>query len=51
VGTGLLLAGPAVLGAQAGAALAHRVATQWLRWSFAALAVVVAGRLVWGGLG
>ena len=51
VGTGLLLAGPAVVGAQAGAALAHRVATRWLRWSFAALAIVVAGRLVWGAFG
>lgn len=50
IGTGLLLAGPAVLGAQAGAAIAHRVETQWLRWSFALLAVVVAGRLVWGAL-
>ena len=50
VGTGLLLAGPAVLGAQGGAALAHRVETAWLRWSFAALAVVVAGRLVWNAL-
>jgi len=51
VGTGLLLALPAVLGAQGGAALAHRMETTWLRWSFAALAVVVAGRLVIGALG
>lgn len=51
IGTGLLLAGPAVVGAQAGAALAHRIETMWLRWTFAALAVVVAGRLVWGALG
>jgi hypothetical protein len=51
VGTGLLLAGPAVLGAQGGAALAHRTDTTWLRWSFAALAVVVAGRLVLGAIG
>lgn len=50
VGTGLLLAGPAVLGAQGGAALAHRFETRWLRLSFAALAVVVAGRLVWGAI-
>lgn len=50
VGTGLLLAGPAVLGAQGGAALAHRVNTKRLRWSFAVLAVVVAGRLVWGSV-
>ncbi|PSQ70257.1 MAG: sulfite exporter TauE/SafE family protein [Bacteroidetes bacterium QH_2_64_26] len=50
IGTGLLLAGPAVLGAQGGAALAHRVETRWIRWSFALLAVVVAGRLVWGAL-
>ena len=50
-GTGLLLAGPAVVGAQGGAALAHRVDTTWLRWSFAALAVVVAGRLVLGAIG
>ncbi len=50
VGTGLLLAGPAVLGAQGGAALAHRFETRTLRWSFAVLAVVVAGRLVWGGV-
>lgn len=51
VGTGLLLAGPAVMGAQGGAVLAHRMETTWLRWSFAALAVVVAGRLVVGALG
>ncbi len=51
VGTGLLLAGPAVVGAQAGAALAHRVDTRGLRWCFATLAIVVAGRLVWGALG
>jgi uncharacterized membrane protein YfcA len=51
VGTGLLLAGPAVLGAQGGAALAHRFETQWLRWSFAALALVVAGRLLVGAFG
>ena len=51
VGTGLLLAGPAVLGAQGGAALAHRVATRWLRWSFAVLAVVFAGRLLFRALG
>jgi len=49
-GTGLLLAGPAVVGAQAGAALAHRLDTTGLRWSFAVLAVVVAGRLVVGAL-
>lgn len=50
VGTGLLLAGPAVVGAQGGAALAHRIDTTGLRWCFAALAVVVAGRLVWNAL-
>jgi uncharacterized membrane protein YfcA len=50
VGTGLLLAGPALLGAQGGAALAHRFNTTWLRWSFALLAVVVAGRLIWGAV-
>lgn len=50
VGTGLLLAGPAVLGAQGGAALAHRIDTRRLRWSFAALAVVVAARLVWNAV-
>ena len=50
-GTGLLLAGPAVVGAQAGAVLAHRLDTTGLRWSFAALAIVVAGRLVIGALG
>lgn len=50
VGTGLLLAGPAVVGAQGGAVLAHRVETRGLRWSFALLAVVVAGRLVWGAV-
>jgi uncharacterized membrane protein YfcA len=50
LGTGLLLAGPAVLGAQGGAALAHRIETKRLRWSFAGLAVVVAGRLVWGAV-
>jgi uncharacterized membrane protein YfcA len=51
VGTGLLLAVPAVVGAQGGAALAHRIETGWLRWSFAALAVVVAGRLAWNAVG
>ncbi len=51
VGTGLLLAGPAVFGAQGGAVLAHQMETTWLRWSFAALAAVVAGRLVVGALG
>jgi len=50
VGTGLLLAGPAVVGAQGGAALAHRFETRWLRWSFALLAVAVAGRLIWGSV-
>jgi uncharacterized membrane protein YfcA len=50
IGTGLLLAGPAVLGAQGGAALAHRFETRGLRWSFALLAVVVAGRLIWGAV-
>ena len=50
VGTGLLLAGPAVVGAQGGAALAHRFETRWLRWGFALIAVVVAGRLVWGAV-
>jgi len=49
-GTGLLLAGPAVVGAQVGAALAHRLDTTGLRWSFAVLAVVVAGRLGVGAL-
>lgn len=51
VGTGLLLAVPAMVGAQGGAALAHRVNTVALRWSFAVLAVVVAGRLVWNAVG
>lgn len=51
VGTGLLLAVPAMVGAQGGAALAHRVNTAALRWSFAVLAVVVAGRLVWNAVG
>lgn len=50
VGTGVLLAGPAVLGAQGGVALAHRVNTTVLRWSFALLAVLVAGRLVWNAV-
>lgn len=50
VGTGLLLAGPALLGAQGGVALAHRVDTLVLRWSFAVLALVVAGRLVWNAV-
>jgi uncharacterized membrane protein YfcA len=40
-----------VIGAQGGAALAHRVETHWLRWAFAALAVVVAGRLLGGAFG
>lgn len=48
VGTGLLLAGPSVVGARGGAALAHRFETRGLRWSFALIALVVAGRLVWG---
>jgi hypothetical protein len=51
LGTGLLLAGPAVLGARGGAALAHRIDTRWLRWSFAALGLVVAGRLLVGAFG
>lgn len=51
VGTGLLLAGPAVLGAGGGAALAHRFDTAWLRWSFALLAVGVAVRLILGAIG
>lgn len=51
VGTGLLLAGPAVFGAQAGVVLAHRVDTDWLRWGFALLGLVVAGRLILGALG
>ncbi|WP_263788306.1 sulfite exporter TauE/SafE family protein [Salinibacter grassmerensis] len=50
VGTGVLLAGPAVVGAQGGAALAHRFETWGLRWSFALTALVVAGRLVWGAV-
>lgn len=50
VGTGLLLAGPAVVGAQGGAALAHRFETWGLRWSFALIVFVVAGRLVWGAV-
>ncbi|MEF8817545.1 MAG: sulfite exporter TauE/SafE family protein [Salinibacter sp.] len=50
VGTGLLLAGPAVIGAQGGAALAHRIETRGLRWGFAVIALVVAGRLVWGAV-
>ena len=50
VGTGLLLAGPAVVGARGGAALAHRFETRGLRWSFALIALVVAGRLVWGAV-
>lgn len=48
VATGLVLALPAVLGGRMGAAVAHRLERTWLRWSFALLAVVVAGRLVWG---
>lgn len=51
VGAGLLLAGPAMVGAQGGAVLAHRLDTRWLRWGFAALAVIVAGRLVVGAFG
>lgn len=50
VGTGLLLAGPAVVGAQVGVALAHRFNTLWLQRSFAVLAVLVAGRLLFGVL-
>jgi uncharacterized membrane protein YfcA len=38
------------VGAQGGAALAHRFETRWLRWGFALIAVVVAGRLVWGAV-
>jgi len=51
VGTGLLLAAPAVLGARAGVALAHRFDPRWLRWGFAALGAIVAGRLLWNALG
>lgn len=50
VGTALLLALPAILGARAGAALAHRFDRRWVRRSFALLALVVAGRLAWGAL-
>lgn len=48
--TGLLLAGPAVIGARGGAALAHRVETRGLQWGFALVAFVVAGRLVWASV-
>lgn len=51
VGTGLLLAVPAMADARGGAALAHHVNTTVLRWSFAVLAVGVAGRLLWNALG
>lgn len=50
VGTGALLAGPAIVGAQAGATLAHRINTWWLQGCFAVLAVLVAVRLIMGAL-
>lgn len=50
VGTGALLAGPAIVGAQAGVTLAHRINTWWLQGCFAVLAVLVAGRLIVGAL-
>lgn len=45
-GRGLLLALPAVLGARWGVHTSHAIDTRLLRWGFAALAVVVAFRLL-----
>lgn len=50
VGRALLLAGPAVLTARLGVWTAHRIHTVALRWSFAAIAAFVAGRLLWDAL-
>ena len=49
-GRAALLALPSALSAQWGAAVAHRVNTRYLRWTFAALAVFVAVRMAGGVL-
>ena len=45
VGHAALLAGPAVLSAKAGVWTAHYIRTQALRWSFAAVALLVAAQM------
>lgn len=47
----LLLALPAIITVRAGVWTAHHVNRKWLQWSFAAIALVVAARMVWGALG
>ena len=51
VGHGLLLAIPALFTARYGVRAAHRLNATVVRWSFAAVAVFVAVRLIWRALG
>jgi uncharacterized membrane protein YfcA len=51
VGRAALLAVPAVVSARWGVAVAHRINTTALRWTFAGLALVVAVRLLSRALG
>ncbi|MEM1128255.1 MAG: sulfite exporter TauE/SafE family protein [Bacteroidota bacterium] len=51
VGHALLLAVPAAATARLGVWTSHTISTKWLRLSFAAIAGVVAVRLLWNGLG
>ena len=50
LGHAALLAGPAVLSARAGVWVSHYVRTQVLRWGFATVALLLAGRLLYGAL-
>ena len=49
-GHAALLAGPSILSARAGVWAVHYVRTQVLRWSFAAVALLVAARMLYGAL-
>ncbi len=51
VGRGLLLAVPSVFTARLGVAAAHRIRTRPLQLVFAAVALFVAGRMLYGALG
>ena len=44
------LAIPAIVTARVGVSVAHRIDVRWVRLSFAAVAAVVAARLVWNVL-
>lgn len=46
----LLLGVPAIIAARFGVSAAHRINIQWVRYSFAAFASVVAIRLIWNAL-